>query len=216
MTETLTPTDRTTTGSARTPHVLVVIGHPLADTLNHALAGAYIEAARTRAEVRVHDLHEIRLDHPDARDQLRTRGTGDLEPHVQVLLDDLLWADHVTVFFPQWWGTYPAVLKAYLDRVVLSGAAFRYKPGPLPERLLTGRTARILMTADGPGFWNRLVYRNAAETSLAKAVFAYCGVKVRGITRFMKVRYSTPAQRERWIAVAASLGARDAAARVRA
>src|SRR5690606_28335489 len=95
------------------------------------------------------------------------------------------------------------------------GVAFRYRTGQLPHRLLTGRTARILMTADGPAWWNRIAYRNAAETSLARATFAYCGVRVVGIARFMKVRFSTPERRASWLTRAAVLGARDAGGRAR-
>ena len=103
----------------------------------------------------------------------------------------------------------------YLDRVVLSGVTFRNRRGLLPLRMLTGRTARLLMTADGPAWWNRMRYRNAAETSLARATFEYCGVRMTGITRFMKVRFSTPGRRAGWIARAAALGARDARVGVR-
>ncbi|QNO38370.1 NAD(P)H-dependent oxidoreductase [Protaetiibacter sp. SSC-01] len=213
----MTLTSPTDTGTATTNHdprrILVVIGHPIAGSLNHALAAAYVEHARPAAEVRVHDLAAIRIPHTDAREQLRAwdGDTTPLEPVVRELIDDLVWAEHVVILFPQWWGTYPAALKAYLDRVVLSGVAFRYRTGQIPRRLLAGRTARILMTADGPAWWNRMRYRNAAETSLARATLEYCGIRVRGITRFMKVRFSTPEQRAGWIREAGRLGARDAA-----
>lgn len=203
------PAARTTTGR----RILVVIGHPIAGSLNHALAAAYTDAARgAGAELRVHDLAVIPIPTPASRDELRARDgdTSALDPGIRALVDDLTWAQHVMVFFPQWWGTYPGALSGYLDRVFLSGVAFRYRTGQIPTRLLTGRTGRILMTADGPGWWNRMTYRNAAETSLARATLAYCGVKVRGITRFMKVRFSSPERRARWIAEAASLGTRDA------
>lgn len=193
--------------------ILVVIGHPIADSLNHAFAASYVDAARDAgAEVRIHDLARIRLPHPETRDELRARDgdTSALDPEIQRLTADLRWAEHVTVFFPQWWGTYPGALSSYLDRVFLSGVAFRYRTGQIPTRLLTGRTARILMTADGPGWWNRMSYRNAAETSLARATFAYCGMRTRGITRFMRVRFSSPARRESWLRDAARVGRRDA------
>lgn len=193
--------------------ILVVIGHPIGGSLNHALAEAYSDAARAAgAEVRVHDLARGRVPATETREQLRVRDddTAHLAPIVRGYVDDLRWAQHVVVLFPQWWGSYPAALKEYLDRVVLSGIAFRYRTGQLPHRLLTGRTARILMTADGPAWWNRIAYRNAAETSLARATFAYCGVRVVGIARFMKVRFSTSKRRARWLTRAAALGVRDA------
>ncbi len=201
-----------------TRRILVVIGTPLPDTLTHALASAYVSAARAGgADVRTIDLASDPIpSHPTHRDELRaprTEADRPLDPDVARYLDDVQWADHLVFFHPQWWGTYPAALKAFIDRVFLSNATFRYREkSALSERLLAGRTARIVMTMDSPRAWNRLVYRNAAETSLSRATLAYCGVKTVGITRFAPVRFSAQPTRESWIARAGAHGATDAAA----
>ena len=130
-----------------------MIGHPIPDSLNHALADAYIAAARDAgAEVRVHDLAVTRISDTTERDQLRAWNgdTTPLDETVRGFIADLDWAQHLVVLFPQWWGTYPAALKNHLDRVFLSGTAFRYKKGQIPHRMLTGRTARILMNPTKP------------------------------------------------------------------
>lgn len=198
--------------------ILVVVGTPLPDTLTHALAGAYLEGARgAGAEVRVIDLARDPIpDHPRVRDQLRVPRTDAdlaLDPDVARYLDDVLWADHLVVLHPQWWGTVPAALKAFIDRVFLSGGTFRYRErSAVSDRLLSGRTARVVMTMDSPRFWNRLVYRNAAETSLTRATLGYCGVKTIGVTRFSPVRFSDDAARANWIAHVRALGVKDAGA----
>lgn len=201
--------------------ILVVVGTPLPDTLNHALADAYARAAREAgADVRVIDLaHDPIPDHPRHRDELRApRSEADrpLDPDVARYLDDVRWADHLVLFHPQWWGTVPAALKAFIDRVFLSGAAFRYRErSAISDRLLTGRTARVVMTMDSPRFWNRLVYRNAAETSLTRATLGYCGVKTVGITRFTPVRFSDEKTRAAWIDRTRALGRADGTASAR-
>ncbi|WP_345801757.1 NAD(P)H-dependent oxidoreductase [Microbacterium sp. AZCO] len=202
------------------PRILVIVGTPIAGSLNHALASSYVDAASAGgADVRVVDLANDPIpQHPTSRDELRMPRTDDdapLDPDVARYVADVQWADHLVFFHPQWWGTYPAALKAFIDRVFLSGFAYRYRPKTaLSERLLAGRTARIVMTMDTPRFWNRLVYRNAAETSLKSAILGYCGVKTTGITRFTPVRFSEEEQRGRWVAEASSLGRRDAAASI--
>jgi len=204
--------------------VLVIVGTPLPDTLTHALAGSYVDAARAAgAEVRVIDLaHDPIPDHPRSRDQLRAPRADrpddlPLDADVARYLDDVFWADHIAVFHPQWWGTVPAALKAFIDRVFLSGATFRYRErSPLSDRLLRGRTARIVMTMDSPRFWNRLVYRGAAEASLTRATFGYCGVRTIGITRLTPVRFSDETARRGWIERVAGHGRTDAASRRRA
>lgn len=198
------------------PRILVVIGTPLAGSLNHALARSYADAARAGgAEVRVVDLARDDVPrHPSLRDELRMPRTDadmPLADDVAAYIDDVAWADHLAFFFPQWWGSYPAVLKAWIDRVFVSGFAFRYRErGSLWDKLLTGRTARIVMTMDSPGIWNAWTYRDAAIRSLRSATLQYCGIRVRGVTRLAEVRHRTDAHRTRWIDGMASFGATDA------
>lgn len=198
------------------PRILVVIGTPLAGSLNHALAASYVAAAREGgADVRVVDLAADPVPAvPSSRGELRAPRTDDdvpLTPDVSAYVADVEWADHVAIFFPQWWGSYPGALKTWIDRVFLSGFAFRYRPtGRLWDKLLTGRTARIVMTMDSPVFWNAWVYRNAAIRSLQKATLEYCGIRVRGVTRLAEVRHRADADRARWVGGMASLGATDA------
>ena len=200
--------------------ILVVIGTPLPASLTQALATSYIDGARAGgADVRVVDLaHDPIPAHPSYRGELRmprTDADHPLDDITAAYIEDVRWADHLVFFFPQWWGTYPGALKSWIDRVFLSGFAFRYRPtGRFWDRLLTGRTARIVMTMDSPRAWNRLMYRNAAETSLKNAILGYCGIKTVGITRFGEVRHRDAATLERWVADTAVLGRVDAAASV--
>jgi NAD(P)H dehydrogenase (quinone) len=202
------------------PRILVVIGTPLSGSLTHALAASYVEAARDAdADIRVVDLaHDPIPAHPTHRDELRMPRTADdrpLDPVAAAYIDDVRWADHLVFFYPQWWGTYPGALKSFIDRVFLAGFAFRYRAtGRFWDRLLIGRTARIVMTMDSPRAWNRLKYRNASETSLKVATLGYCGIKTVGTTRFAEVRHRDQETRERWVAETARLGRADAAASV--
>jgi putative NADPH-quinone reductase len=174
------------------------------------------------AEVRLIDLaHDPIPDHPRTRDQLRAPRVGrtddlPLDPDVARYLDDLFWADHIAIFHPQWWGTVPAALKAFIDRVFLSNATFRYRErSALSDRLLAGRTARIVMTMDSPRFWNRLVYRGAAEhrSPGRPSATAACA---RWASRFTPVRFSDDTARRGWIERVARHGNTDAASPPRA
>ena len=198
------------------PRILVIVGTPFAGSLNHALAQSYADAARAGgAEVRVVDLATDAVpQHPSIRDEVRLPRTDadvQLTPEVAAYVADVDWADHLVFFFPQWWGSLPGALKTWIDRVFVRGFAYRYRPtGRLWDKLLTGRSARIVMTMDSPAFWNAWVYRNAPIRSLRNATLEYCGITVRGVTRLAEVRHSSEADRERWIRGMASLGATDA------
>lgn len=197
----------------RAPHVLVVVGTPLPDSLVQSLARSYAQAIETRAEVRTIDLSLQPVPaHPANRTDVRV-APGQQQsfgPAIDGYIADVLWADHIAIVYPQWWGTYPAALKAFFDRVFVAGSAFRYLGGRRWEKLLSGRTARIVMTMDSPRFWNRLSYRNASEISIKNAILGYCGVKTLGITRLAEVRRTDETTRERWVRDMANLGRHDA------
>lgn len=199
-----------------TPTILVIIGTPLAGSLNHALAHRYIDAARAGgARVEVIDLaHDPIPDHPRERNHLRApRSEADvqLDPQVATYMEAVEAADHLVFFFPQWWGGTPAALKAWLDRVLLSGFAYRYRPqGQLWDRLLAGRTARIVMTADSPGWWTRMVYRDAPIRALKKVTLWYCGIRTVGVTRVSEVRHRSPEWLSKTVARMDNLGRADA------
>jgi putative NADPH-quinone reductase len=201
--------------------IAVVIGHPLPGTLTSRLAHAYAEAARAHADVTVLDLsqHSFALN-PATREDLRAPGggIGHLDEPVSAMIDALRDADHLAFFYPQWWGTYPAVFKAFVDRAILSGVAFEYRDR-LPRRLWTGKTARLTTTMDSPRWWNAIVYRDAMIASMRWATLWFVGVKTVGVRRLPEVRRASDARRERWIAQAARDGEHDGrrvAARTRA
>lgn len=197
------------------PHLLVVLGHPRSDSLCGALADAYAAAARAEgATVTVRRLGDVDFDVASREPALLRWAPGQpgREAEVEEMIDEVRAADHVVLVFPQWWGTYPGLLKGYVDRVFLSQFAFAYRSrtGPGWRKLLTGRTGRLIMTMDSPGWWDTLKYRRAAVRSLEHAVLWYCGVRTVGVTRFAQVRASSPERRERWLAEAARMGRRDA------
>lgn len=193
--------------------ILVVIGHPIANTLNHELARRYAAAAEAAGgEVRVRDLAEDPSNSPTSTELLRARPGeyGHLEASVAEDIADLHWAEHLVIFFPQWWGTYPAVLTNWIDRTFLAGDAFRYGSSAANwDKLLTSRTARIVTTHDTPGFYNLLAYRDAAVVALRTATLAYCGIKTVGVTHFSPVKTSTDQTRRKWLATTAALGTQD-------
>lgn len=199
-----------------TLQIAVIIGHPLSGSLNHSLAESYMLRARELgASVEVIDLavEDFPLSPRLSRDELRARSDRELAdkgPVIESMVRRLQSADHFVFFYPSWWGTYPAVLKGFIDMVFLSGIAFVYGDRPTNwTRLFSGKTARIFTTMDTPRWYNRIKYRDASGNSFKHAVLWYTGVRTVGITRFDQVRFSRPETRSRWFAKVAKHARRD-------
>jgi NAD(P)H dehydrogenase (quinone) len=186
---------------------LVVLGHPNPDSLCAALADAYAAGARAAgAEVQVMRLGELEFD-PVLR--AGYRDDQQLEDDLQVAQAAILAAGRLVLVTPIWWGSYPAVLKGFIDRTFLPGFAFRYaKPGR-QIRLLKGRSARLIVTGDSPWFWLKLVVGDSTVQSLRKGTLRFSGLKPVDLTRYGPVRGSSAERRAAWIADAERLGRAD-------
>jgi len=129
--------------------IFILLGNEDPDTLTGAMAGAYEAGAREAG-------HDVRRTNIGAMkfDPLLHKGYKEiqtLEPDLTKVQEDMKWADHFVLFYPNWWGTVPAILKGMFDRMILPGFAFRFpKTGILKvfrwERLLKGRTATVFIT----------------------------------------------------------------------
>jgi putative NADPH-quinone reductase len=67
---------------------------------------------------------------------------------------------------PVWWGGLPAITKGFIDRLFLPGMAYKYRDNSiLWDKLLKGKTARIITTLDQPGWYYRLCMEDQVSIS---------------------------------------------------
>lgn len=178
--------------------ILVILGHPSTDSFCAALARQYNESAGSAGhEVRTLQLGELNFD-PVLREGYRQ--PQPLEPDLIAAQDAILWAEHLVLAYPIWWGGIPALLKGFLDRILLPGFAFRYKAGsPFPEKLLAGRTAHLLVTMDTPPWYFRWVYGMPGLHQMRRTTLAFCGIRPEKTLTFGPLLNSTPQRRQAWL-----------------
>ena len=133
----------------------------------------------------------------------------ELEADLKTAQELILWADHLAIAYPVWWGSVPALLKGFLDRIMLPGFAFKYRQGKaFPDKLLTGRSAHLLVTMDTPPWYFRLVYRAPAIHQMKKTTLAFCGVSPIKTLMCGPVLDSSPDKRRAWLDQARTLAGR--------
>lgn len=122
----------------------------------------------------------------------------ELEPDLQLAWQGLLDAQHVVVVTPVWWGSVPALLKGFFDRILLPKRAYRMKANGLPAGMLSGRTGRVIVTTDSPWWYLRLAgdttVRHVRHTTLR-----FCGIKQVRATRLGPVKGSSDELRATWL-----------------
>jgi len=101
--------------------------------------------------------------------------------------------------------TYPALLKAFFERAFRPGFAFKMEPGKMGKKLLTGKSARIVVTRGMPAFFYRWYYRAHSLKSLIRNILAVSGIGPIRATLIGMVEGSD-ARRQKWIEVRRTLG----------
>ncbi|MFC6765069.1 NAD(P)H-dependent oxidoreductase, partial [Natrinema soli] len=188
-------------------NVLIVLGHPRTDSFCGALAEAYHDGAlEAGADVRELAVADLEFD-PDVHAASPTDQR--MEPDLREAQDLIRWAEHLVFVYPNWWGTMPARLKGFFDRVFTPGFAFlEYDEGEGAghEELLDDKTAELLVTMDMPPWVYRWIYRQPGNNAVKRATLGYAGIRTTRITNLGPVESSTPEERERWLETATRLG----------
>jgi len=86
-------------------------------------------------------------------------------------------ADHLVLLYPLWLGDMPALLKGFLEQLLRPDFAFSEPKGKLPEKLLKGRSARIVVTMGMPAFAYRVFYRAHSVRSLKRNILQFSGIR---------------------------------------
>ncbi|GAB5432808.1 MAG: NAD(P)H-dependent oxidoreductase [Epibacterium sp.] len=191
-----------------TRKILVLNGHPGQNSLNKSLADAYRRAAEAAGhELRYQDLSQMQFDMDFGEGGYHD--TKPLEPALQSFVADLEWAEHLVVTTPLWWGAFPAKLKGLFDRALLPGQAFDTRNTNafgVPAPMMTGKTARVMLTSDTPSWFLRLLYGNAIKKIMSRQILGFVGIKPVRYTSFAAASHPKPGQADQWLKTVANLG----------
>jgi putative NADPH-quinone reductase len=180
--------------------IVIIDGHPDPDRtrFGHALAQAY-EAGAREAGHEVRTITVAKLEFALLRTAKDFR-TGTPSPAIRDCQETLAWAQHWVILYPLWLGSMPALLKGFFEQVGRPGFAIGEARGRgLPRKLLTGRSARVIVTMGMPSFFYRWYYRAHSLKSLERNILAFVGVSPVRATVIGTVEDAPAAQRAKWL-----------------
>lgn len=186
-------------------HVLIINGHPDKESFNYALSQAYIKGAnKTNSILTQINIADLEFN-PNLKFGYRKRTA--LEPDLIDAINKIKNADHIVWVYPMWWYGYPALMKGFIDRTFLPGITYQPIQGKsLPEKLLKGKSARLIMTSDTPKWYDFIFMKRPAINQLKKGTLQFCGIHPVKLTYIAPIKSSSATFRDKWLKKIALLG----------
>jgi putative NADPH-quinone reductase len=177
--------------------ISVILGHQNPGSYNHAIADCVLNTlAEMEYETFYHDLYAESFDPIVPHAELDDESL--LPELVRQHIAELKQAAGIVIVHPNWWGTPPAILKGWVDRVLRSGFAYRFGPNG-PEQFFTDKTVQIFSTSNTPRDVEINVYGDPLEQFWGKVVFGLCGNKSFERRNFESIIMSTHDERVIWL-----------------
>jgi len=185
--------------------IVIVQGHPdpAGGHFCHALAQAYARGAMAGG----HEVRQIDVAAHDFPWLRQKREFEEGEPPTAILeaQQAITWANHLLIVYPLWLGTMPALLKAFWEQTLRPG--FAHQIGERGwKKLLSGRSARIVVTMGMPALIYRLYFRAYGLKALEHSILRFCGIRPIRHDLVGTVESRNGAVRDRWLKKMEALG----------
>ncbi|MGG7054457.1 NAD(P)H-dependent oxidoreductase [Nitrosomonas sp. ANs5] len=187
--------------------IALIQGHPDPEGSHfcHALAAAYAQGAQSAG----HKVAIIEIAHitfPVLRSK-QDFDHGVPPESIRAAQRIIQQAGHLVFIYPLWLGTMPAYFKAFLEQVFRPGFAANQTSASGPwQKLLAGRSARIILTMGMPAFIYRWYFFAHSLKGLKRNILGFCGIAPIKDTLIGRVDTLNEKQRKWWLNKVRSLG----------
>lgn len=177
-----------------TKKIFVLLGNPDKESFTGELSHIYDVAAREAGhEVRCMSISDMQFN---ANLEKGYKVVQELESDLKTMQENIKWADHFVVIYPNWWCSMPAKLKGMFDRAWLPGFAFNFdKQTHEVIQRLKGKTARVVVVAGTHSpfmtWWKFGDFTN----EISRGILGFAGFSV-AVSTFGPCDYCTPDERE--------------------
>lgn len=182
--------------------ISVIIAHPDVASFNHAIADTTIYALKEKGhKVSYHDLYQENFDPILPSDEIQKKVILPLE--IDSYCKEISDADGIIIIHPNWWGTPPAILTGWVDRIMRPGVAYEFLETDsgegIPIGLLNAQKAIVFNTSNTETEREKKVFLDPLETIWKNCIFDLCGIKQFQRKMFNIIVTSTKKQRELWL-----------------
>lgn len=163
-------------------NVLVVLAHPNTDSYNHVIAHeACATLTASGHEVQLLDLYALGFRAAMNAEERTAYHTDQpvLDPMVAAHIELVRRAQALVFVYPTWWSSLPAILKGWLERVMVPGVGFVFdKAGKVRPGLTHIQRIVGISTYGAPRSYVFALNDNGRRT-LTRALRMSCGLRTR-------------------------------------
>lgn len=191
--------------NASTQHgldTLIVYAHPWEGSFTHAVLGAVERGlARAGRDFETIDLYADGFEPAMSREELAGYSEGRVfDPLVARYQELLTRCRNLVLVFPVWWNDVPAMLRGWLDRVMLPGFSWESTEAGLAGKLQHIERVDAYTTSSNPTDYMRERLGDGIQGTLLDATFWQLGVGEGHWHNLGGLDTSTAEQREAWLA----------------
>jgi putative NADPH-quinone reductase len=182
--------------------ISVILAHPDPSSFNHAIAETAVTTlSQSGFEVFFHDLYQENFDPILPADEIPK--DVPLPPEIALHCKEAAEVDGFVIIHPNWWGTPPAILTGWVDRIMRPGIAYEFVENDsgegVPNGLLKAKKAIVFNTSNTETHREKTVFLDPLETIWKNCIFDLCGVHEFHRKMFNIVVTSTREQRANWL-----------------
>ncbi len=181
---------------------LIIYAHPYSKSYNASILEHLTNKLReAKQSVDVINLYKEEFNPVLNEEELALYSQGKfLDPMVKEYQKRINNADHLFFIFPVWWYDIPAILKGFIDKVLLKNWAYEISEKGIPKGKLTFiKKVTIISTMKSPKWYYWLLYRNSIKHSFIKGTLKFCGIKNIQWVNITNIENMGDLKRKQWL-----------------
>ncbi len=179
---------------------LIIFTHPNPNSFGKGIADTVVKISEEMgSSIRLRDLYQMDFDPVLKPADFEAFKRGQVPEDIGAEQEHIRWADVITLIYPVWWGSMPARLKGYIDRVFANGFAYQYVNGE-PQGLLKGKKALVFSTTGASSdLYAKSGMHDAMTKGVDQGIFNFCGIEEVKHIFFGEVPYVSDEMRKEYL-----------------
>ncbi len=157
----------------------IIFAHPWHGSFNKAILDTVVqELKKKKKQYEVIDLNKDNFDPVLRENELALYSKGEYNDELvgkyQSILSD---SDDVIFIFPIWWYSLPAILKGFMDKVMLKNYAYSEEKYGIKGLLTNIKETTVITTSQAPNWYLKYLMGNTIKSSFINSTLKQIGLK---------------------------------------